>query len=238
MIVEVRDETRRLRLPEPGFVLGVRYRGFASIGEGETETALPDVTLTGMALRARHMRTSADGGVLLVRFRPGGAARFFDQPLNELFETSTALTDVVPRDDVGRLQDRVSEASNDADRVRVLEEFLFARERERKDPLVAAAVQRISERIELPRIRALAMDLGLSVDAFEKRFRRVVGCTPKQFASLVRLKRAIRSYRPGVALTQIAIDAGYYDQAHFCRELRSATGQAPGQFFRSHSAEG
>ena len=236
MIVEVRDETHRLRMPEPGLVLAVRYRGVASIGNGESEQRLPDVTLTGMAVHARPMRTSANGGVVLVRFRPGGAARFFSQPMHELFETSTDLTDVVPREVVARVHARVGEARDDRERVGAIEEFLFAGQRAHADPLVTAAVHRLGA--EGPeRIRALAGDLGLSLDAFEKRFRRVVGCTPKQFASLVRLRRAIASYRPGMSLTQVALDAGYYDQAHFSRELRAATGRAPGAFFRQHPAD-
>lgn len=232
MSVEVSDETQRLRMPEPGLVLVVRYRGFASVGVGDAEERLPDVSLTGMAVRAREMRTSANGGAVLVRFRPGGAAHFFKEPLHELLGTSTALSDLAPRDIVARVHDRVGDARDDGERARAVEEFLFARQREHADPLVAAAVQRLGGTDDVEPIRALATDLGLSLDAFEKRFRRVVGCSPKQFASLSRLRRAIDSYRPGVSLTQVALDAGYYDQAHFNRELRAATGRAPGQFFR------
>lgn len=236
MIVEVQGETERLRLPEPGLVLGVRYRGFASVGERGAEARLPDVTLAGMALHARPMRTSARAGVVLVRFAPGGAGRFFDQPLHELFEQTPALSELVPRADVARMHERVNEARDDAERVRALEEFLFARQRERSDPLVATAVERLRIAGARARIRDLARTLGLSLDAFEKRFRRAVGCTPKQFASLTRLQRAIHSYRPGVPLTQVALGAGYYDQAHFNREFRTVTGKAPGQFFGSPPA--
>ena len=237
MIVEVREVTQRLRLPEQGLVLAVRYRGFASVGDGATGERLPDATLTGMALHARQMRTSAGGGVVLVRFRPGGAARFFEQPLHELFELSPALTDIVPREEVARVHEHVSKAHDDSERVRAIEGFLLARERGRTDPLVTASVHRIGEVGDLGRISDLARHFGLSLDAFEKRFRRGIGCTPKQFASLVRLRRAIESYRPGVPLTQIALDAGYYDQSHFNRALRAVTGKAPGHFFQRHPVE-
>jgi AraC-like DNA-binding protein len=41
-----------------------------------------------------------------------------------------------------------------------------------------------------------------------------------------------KAYRPEVRLTQLALDAGYFDQSHFNREVRAVTGEAPGRFFR------
>jgi len=37
----------------------------------------------------------------------------------------------------------------------------------------------------------------------------------------------------GASLTQLALEAGYFDQSHFSRALRAATGQAPDQFPRA-----
>jgi AraC-like DNA-binding protein len=81
------------------------------------------------------------------------------------------------------------------------------------------------------RIRALAARLGLSQDRLEKRVRRAVGASPKQLASILRLRRAVDAYRPGASLTRLSADAGYFDQSHFIREFRSVTGEAPQRFF-------
>lgn len=233
MIVEVEDEVRRLRLPEPGLVLSVRFRGFATLGGGAAEARLPDVALTGMSTRAQPMRTSAGGGVILARFRPGGAARFFGEPLHALFGTTAPVSDLAPAAAVARTLDRVGTARDDAQRARAVEALLLSQQRDDPDPLVTAAVERLGA--DASRIADLAHDLGISIDALEKRFRRAVGCTPKQLASMTRLWSAIDRHRPGVPLAQLALAAGYYDQAHFSRALRAATGQAPGEFFRGRA---
>ncbi len=82
------------------------------------------------------------------------------------------------------------------------------------------------------RIAPLARSLDIGQDQLEKRFRRVVGASPKRLASILRLQRALRSFRSGVPLSELAPEAGYYDQAHLTREFRAATGAAPGTFFR------
>jgi AraC-like DNA-binding protein len=234
MIVDVREETTRLRLPEPGLVLGVRYRGSASVFTDDTVAPLPDVSLAAVSTTARRMRTSAGGGVVLARFHPGGAGQFFAQPLHELFGATVALDQLLPRDHVDRIQSDVARAAGDRERVAALEAFLVARlQPGAPDPVVAAALGALREARGAVRIAALARRLGISQDPLEKRFRRVVGASPKQLASLLRLRHAIDSYRPGAPLTRLAQDAGYFDQSHFNREFRAVTGQAPGRFLRA-----
>jgi AraC-like DNA-binding protein len=230
MIVEVEQETTRLRLPEPGFVLGIRYGGVAHIGD----RALPDLTLTGMSTHAWPMRTSAGGRIAMVRFHPGGAAPFFANPLHLVFGKSVALDSVLPhRADLDRVHTRVVEAKNDRERVSALEDLLLHRfERSNEDVLVTKAVRLITESRGHIQVQALVRQLAISQDPLEKRFRRIVGASPKQLASMIRLRHAIDGYRPGVSFTQLALDAGYFDQAHFNHHFRAVTGVSPRSFFK------
>ncbi len=234
MVVEVEAELTHLRIPELGMVLGLRDRGSASVLVEGTATRLPDALLAGMTSTARLMRTSAGGRIALAMFRPGGAAAFFPQPLHELFAHTTALDGLIPRTDVERARQRLAEAQDDAGRIAVLEALLLDRLRPAvPDPVVAAAVRALEDARGVVPIRTLARRLAISQDPLEKRFRRAVGATPKQLASLLRLRHAIASWRPGARLADIAQRAGYFDQSHFTRELRAATGEPPGRFLRS-----
>jgi transcriptional regulator GlxA family with amidase domain len=234
MVVEVHETTTRVRLPEPGLVLGVRYSGAASLLGTGGEARLPNITLTGIMNVARRMRTEAHSGIVLARFRPDGAAQFLPHALHEHYGTTMALDEIMPRAGVDRLRARVAECGDDRARVVALEAFLVARLGQRDpDPLVAAAVRAIEEAQGALQIGALARRLAISQDPLEKRFRRVVGASPKQFASLLRVRRAVEAYRPEVKLAALALEAGYFDQSHFSRELRAVTGETPGRFFRA-----
>jgi AraC-like DNA-binding protein len=233
MVDEVRDETTRVRLPELGLVLGVRFRGSASVLASGVATRLPAATLTGMATTTRLMRTAEGSGIVLARFHPGGASQFFDEPLHALAGASLPLDLLLPRSEVDRVSSRIVEADDDASRVTALEALLVARLRPTPpDPIVTAAVHALREAHGALPIRSLARKLGISQDPLEKRFRRSVGVSPKKLASLLRLRSALDAYRPGLPLTQLALDSGYFDQSHFNREVRAVTGEAPGRFFR------
>ena len=231
-VVETSEEAVRTLLPEAGLIVGFRYRGQALQLEDGEARHVPDAVITGLRRSARHMHTSAGGGIVVVKFREVGASAFFAAPLHALFGTSEPLESLVPKADVERAAACIAGASSHGERVAALEDFLLARLTPRpQDAQVQAAAQVLRARRGQVRIDALARSLLLSQDALEKRFRRVVGTSPKQFASLLRLQAAVSAYRPGLGLTELALQAGYYDQAHFTREFRAAMGAPPGRFF-------
>jgi AraC-like DNA-binding protein len=231
-VVEAPAEARSARFPDSGLVLGFRYRGAAALLEGAAARPLPGAAVTGMRNTIRRIHTAAGGGIVVVKFREGEAAAFLDVPLHELFGKVAPLDALAPRAEVDRVLSRIAEATSDAERVAHLEVFLLARHRPREpDPVVGAALAAIQAGPGRIRIGELARSLRLGQDALEKRFRKVVGTSPKQMASLLRLRRAVEAHLRGAALSSVPYRSGYFDQSHFIREFRAATGEAPRRFF-------
>lgn len=227
-LVEAAERATRILVPDGTIVIGIRYRGAAELLEETGARPMPDLAFTGVSTKARHMRTAAGSGIVLAAFHPGSAGAFFAPALHELFGQTLDLLDLLPRSDVQRAHERVRAATSDGERIAALGQLLVSCLRgANEDRLVLAAARALREAHGQIRIRELAQTLGSGQDALEKRFRRHIGASPKQLASILRLHRAITSYRPGTSLTQLALDAGYFDQAHFNRDVRSATGTSP-----------
>jgi methylphosphotriester-DNA--protein-cysteine methyltransferase len=73
----------------------------------------------------------------------------------------------------------------------------------------------------------------MSLDPFEKRFRKVIGATPKQFGDIIRMKALIERRRNQDLLVNTALEAGFFDQSHFIRTFKKFTGKTPRHFFNS-----
>jgi AraC-like DNA-binding protein len=180
---------------------------------------------------ARQMNTSAHAGIVLATFRPAAAGAFFAEPLHELFGKSAPLDQFVPASAIDRAASQVAAAPGPAQRVTAMERLLLDLLcTPRRDRLVAAAVSALSAAHGAIRIGQLSRDLEISRDRLERRFRHVVGMRPKQFANLLRVRRAIDLHGSGSSLTRAAIEAGYCDQSHFIRDFKLVTGEAPRRF--------
>ena len=97
---------------------------------------------------------------------------------------------------------------------------------------IGAAVARIRRDFAGPvRIAALARESGLSADSFERRFRKALGLTAREFLLRVRVEEAARRLREtDDALARIASECGFYDQSAFTRHFRVITGLTPSAY--------
>lgn len=80
----------------------------------------------------------------------------------------------------------------------------------------------------LVRISDLADEIGWSRRYFGERFRAEIGLAPKQAARIMRFERAGALLRRGhLDLARLAVECGYYDQAHLSNEWRTLAGCSP-----------
>ena len=71
--------------------------------------------------------------------------------------------------------------------------------------------------------------IGLSPKRFIERFKIEVGMTPKRYCRIRRFQRALALANGSrdVDWTRVALDCGYFDQAHFNHDFRSFAGLTP-----------
>jgi len=82
----------------------------------------------------------------------------------------------------------------------------------------------------------LAEKLYTSKSPLEKRFRQVVGTTPKKFANIIRMKSALFAMQsPLIENTDYRL--GHYDQAHFIHDFKTFTGTTPEQYLKNLAPE-
>jgi len=78
----------------------------------------------------------------------------------------------------------------------------------------------------------VASDVCLCQRHFERKFKSVIGVSPKLFAKIFRLHYALQGMKayPNKDLLAIALEYGYYDQTHLAKDFKSLTGDTPSDF--------
>ncbi|MBO2011058.1 helix-turn-helix domain-containing protein [Hymenobacter negativus] len=234
LIVESGAAVENRLLPDASIVLALRFKGYVGHAAGGAEHQLPAAVITGLRKSSRRVQYAPASAVLLVVFHADGAAAFFREPLHELFGTSEPLEALVRWETLSELTEKLAAADSHLQRIALVEHFLWARLRAAAvPPLVRGALQHLRHCHGNIRIKALAEALNSSQDPLEKQFRRVVGASPKQFATILRFRQLLARHAVGQELTGLAYEAGYFDQSHFIHDFRAFTGQAPHEFFQS-----
>jgi transcriptional regulator GlxA family with amidase domain len=72
---------------------------------------------------------------------------------------------------------------------------------------------------------------GFSKTRLANAFRAQIGATPKQYARILRFRRALAMVNAAEgSLAGVALAAGYYDQPHMNAEFRELSGFSPREF--------
>jgi AraC-like DNA-binding protein len=179
--------------------------------------------------------TAEQASVIGVHFRPGGAFPFLRMPAGELSETTLALESLWGRAAVD-LRDRLLGAPTHQARFLVLEEALLAEflrgARVAPHAAVTFALRGFFRAPQTGTIASVTDRIGLSPKRFIQAFRDQTGFTPKVFCRIRRFQKAldrIESCR-GVDWSTVALDAGYFDQAHFNHDFRAFSGINPSTY--------
>jgi AraC-like DNA-binding protein len=212
------------------FNLGSRLRRCHPDGRSELQ---PPRMLVGQMDHHVSVRAGGPIDVVGVRFHPWGAHPLLRFPMAEL---ANAL---VPLEDVAALPERLWSGQSVEDRTRALDGILAPRFESADSPDVdlERALRAVVEAEGRISVDALAADMGVGTRQLERRFRERVGLGPKRFAKVLRFqsvfRRSLVDERPWAAL---ALDCGYFDQAHFIRDFKSFTGSSPSRLFSTENA--
>jgi AraC-like DNA-binding protein len=199
---------------------------------GRLQTSPETVVVGPQGSRRIQIYVSGEVHIFNVLLQPAALNRLVGIDMRSLVDEGIAARDVLGMD-ASRLDDAVRSAPNFIARVAAAERW-FGEMLDRGAPPdgVDFASQHLLATRGCARIDVLARSSGLSARQFQRRFAAQIGLPPKLYARTVRFDAALTAHRkdPAKAWTEIAHEAGYFDQAHFVRECHALVNAAPSQF--------
>jgi AraC-like DNA-binding protein len=131
------------------------------------------------------------------------------------------------------LRNRMLESSSPETRLHIFEDCLasiltrkYKPQMGDLHPAVKFALKQFEQETGPLSIAGIACRSGWSERRFSQMFREQIGFSPKVWYRLRRFQRAVRQLHTGMDIpwAQLAIDCGFYDQAHFANEFRAFAG--------------
>lgn len=171
-------------------------------------------------------------------FKPGGAGPFFPLPLTEIRNQRISL-DALWGMESDFLREQLLQAETPRARFHTLECLMERKlhscfENVRKTrPFISYTVEQLGRTPGETCLDRLKEQSGYATTRFIKLFSSDVGLTPKQFYRVQRFQCILNTLfsRQQADWTDLALQSGYFDQAHFIHEFKSFTGITPGHYF-------
>jgi AraC-like DNA-binding protein len=158
-----------------------------------------------------------------VRFRPGMASPFLKSPAAGLTDREFALEDLWGAP-ARALAERIANAASG------IETLAAALPRPAAPPDgVQRAIAAMAAAHGSADVDAIARAANVSPRQFRRRCLEVTGLSPKHLCRVLRFRHAseLAARTPGLKWSLIALEAGYFDQAHLIRDFREFTGRSP-----------
>jgi len=179
------------------------------------------------------------GFVFGVKFKAGGFHPFLRAPVSTLMDRSIDVAEVFGADGQA-LVDHVLDCSGMDAMAALAEDFLRQR-MPAPDPnvqRVSVLVASIADDRSVTSVDHLTERTGLNKRALQRLFQQYVGIGPKWVIKRYRLHEAVAQLQEGrpVVWADLALELGYFDQAHFIRDFRQLVGRTPAEYAKLHAA--
>lgn len=199
-------------------------------GSSRSGTNAPGVFVTGVVSRALFDVTlTGSGGVVGAKFRPGALTALTGIAAANLRDRVLPAIEVLAGAD--ELLDLRPDRPDSVDR---LEDFLLARAAGDHAELdtVGAVVATLEEAAPAMSAAELADRCEMSLRSLQRLCRHFIGVGPQWLVARARVHAAICRLHAGDynTLADLAIELGWFDQAHFGRDFTALVGESPGAY--------
>jgi AraC-like DNA-binding protein len=218
-------------LPTGTFELVINLREDAlRVTRADGEHRFRGAIVSGTFTRPFITDTLQEASMIGVHFKPAGAFAFLGMPAAELRDAHVELADLWGRF-AGELRERLCAATHEQ-RFPILERALRARLVRAPHRAIAPALRTIGR----SSVRETASRIGMSERRLSEIFSEEVGMPPKLYARLQRFQRAMKLANAEADWSDVALDSGYYDQAHLIRDFVQFCGLTPAAWLRHRDA--
>ena len=200
----------------------------------------PGGTFIGQKTSSVHFSAQQTAHVFGIRFKPFAFANLIKTPLFHLTDQVVPLDklfDLTVND--RKVVQQISSGTNGAEKTDLAEGLILnlLKKMDTIDQPLREQLNYILDRKGLVKINDLFSVFGTSKVTLLKHFSHKMGLSPKLVSRIWRINYflELQKNKPYCNLTELCLEAGFYDQAHFIKEFKSFFGASPHRFFQQEN---
>jgi AraC-like DNA-binding protein len=190
----------------------------------------------GVVKRKFSILLEDKGRVFGVKFKPGAFYPFVKSPVSRFTDGSISFWDAFGVD--GKpLEAAILSLEDKGKMIELAENFMRERlpERDENVEVINQIVDRIIADRAITKVDDMVSRLNLNKRMLQRLFSQYVGVSPKWVINRYRLLEAAEQLADGevVDWPKLALELGYFDQAHFIKDFKTIVGRTPVEYARN-----
>lgn len=182
---------------------------------------------------SRHLENN--GQVFGIKFRPGAFYPFVQTQVSQFTDVIMPVNAIFG-EEICRLESVILSESDDGKMVERAEDFLRAQlpEPDENIALINQIIDHIIADRTIIRVDDVVDQLNIPKRTLQRLFSQYVGVSPKWVIKRYRLHEAADQLagKQVEDITRMALELGYFDQAHFIKDFKTLIGQPPAAYVR------
>ena len=199
-----------------------------------------NITIVGPVSKCYQRELSEAGDIFAIKFRPGGFKILSNNPIADLKDQSVDITDFEMDHSVKESLIEINQNKSLRDRVTLSEQFLLSLQ-PNKDSLhhkritsVNSVIDVIKNDQSINNVHQLCQIVNMSIRNLQRLFKEYIGLSPKWVIRKFRvqdfLTRSQEIETQKINWAELANELGYFDQAHFIKDIKTMIGQTPHEY--------
>lgn len=173
------------------------------------------------------------GMIVGILYRPGAFYGYSSEPMSELVDRKVDISRYFPFD-AEAAEKGIFASSRLEEKVAFIEGLLssYIPEPDDKVDELNKIVRAIMEDRSLTSVDLLVNRFNASKRTLQRMFKEYLGVSPKWVIQRYRMHEASDAIENGADITTVALELGYFDQAHFSKDFKAIVGASPHAYRR------
>ena len=176
------------------------------------------------------------GSVFGIKFRPGGFYPFFKKSVSILTDKKLPLS-ILSNEEILNLENQIFNLEEETSRVELVETWLekILTKPDPKIPFLNGIIDKIKEDRGIHSVDQIVKLTSMNLRSLQRLFREYVGVSPKWVIQRFRIQEVAERIEKEKTIhyAEMALDLGYYDQAHFIRDFKKTIGLSPEEYLKT-----
>jgi AraC-like DNA-binding protein len=187
--------------------------------------------VAGQITKYFFLENTGQSDILGIKLQPAALTQLFGTEMSSLKDKVVSLHDF-GNGGLNRINQAIRETGDDMERIKLINSDFMNRGLAIQTNPLEKVLGNIFSSNGILSVNFICKESGITERQLERLFKKYIGISPKFFARIIRFSYIFQVVqKKKLSWSEVGLESGFYDQAHFIKNFKAFTGEDPSNYF-------